>query len=135
MKNLIFFLCLFLPVSAFSQEKKPAYCDELPVSYEKGAWTTVKGGSPPPKNSLPKFKTVPVRCYKIQVALLRFTSPENYPFHESLIARHRPCEDVWVVESKACYDTRAEANKMKDKLIGLGYKGAYVIELISWETQ
>jgi hypothetical protein len=134
MKNFIVFLCLLLPVLAFSQEK-PAYCDELPVSYEKGAWTTVKGGSPVKKSSLPRFKTVPVRCYKIQVAILKFTSPENYPFHESLIARHRPCEEVWVVESKQCFDTRAQANVMKDKLKRLGYKGAYVVELIAWERQ
>ena len=101
MKNFIVFLCLLLPVLAFSQDK-PLYCDELPVSYEKGGWTTVKGGSPVKKSSLPKFKTVPIKCYKIQVAILKFTSPENYPFHESLIARHRPCEEVWVVESKQC---------------------------------
>lgn len=134
MKNFIVFLCLLVPVFAFSQQK-PAYCDELPVSYEKGAWTTVKGGSPVQKSSLPKFKTVPVRCYKIQVAILKFTSPENYPFHESLIARHRPCEEVWVVESKECFDTKAQANVMKDKLIKLGYSGAYVVELVAWERQ
>ena len=133
MKNLLIFLCCLLPVVAFSQETKPAYCNELPVSYEKGAWSAKGGKVVSKKPSLPKFKTTPVKEYKVQVAILKFTSPENYPFHESLIARHRPCEEVWVIETKESFKTRAEADRFKNKLKKLGYTGAYLIEMVGWE--
>lgn len=132
MKNLLVLLCCVLPMIAFSQEQKPAYCNELPVSYEKGAWTG-KGIKPVKKPSLPKFKTTPVKEYKVQVAILKFTSPENYPFHEDLIARHRPCEEVWVVESKKSFKNKADAEKLKAKLKKLGYSGAYIVDLVGWE--
>lgn len=118
---------LFLGSSlSLSAQDKPSYCDRLPVSYEKGA-------SVSSRPSLPRFGTRPTKEYKIQVAILRQTSPEEYPFHEKLIARYRPCEQVWVIESREIFKDRRDANRLKEELIGLGYRGAYLVEIIGYQ--
>ncbi len=127
--RIFLFLTLFLLASSavFAQPDKPAYCEELPVTY--GA-VNVKGATPPP---LPRFATTPTTEYKIQVAILRFTDPADFPFHPLLVARYRPCEQVWVVESRDSYPTRAEADKVKTQLANLGYRGAYLTELMAYK--
>lgn len=111
---------------SLTAQEKPSYCDRLPVSYEKGA--TVSS-----RPSLPKFGTTPIKEYKIQVAILRQTSPEDYPFHEKLIARYRPCEQVWVIESREIFKDRRAADRLKEELVDLGYRGAYLVELIGYQ--
>ncbi len=132
MRNLILIVLLTFPL-LLSAQTRPSYCDgPPPTSYAKGGdWG--RGKKPVKRPSLPKFATQPVKQYKVQVAILRETSPEEYPFHESLIARHRPCEEVWVIESKDSFDTRAEAVAYQKKIEKLGYKGAYIIEMVGWE--
>ncbi|MCB0546627.1 MAG: hypothetical protein KDD19_03515 [Phaeodactylibacter sp.] len=125
MKRLILIIGLLAPLFAFAQPSaRPAYCDELPNTYDK----TV-----PPRDALPRFNTAPVPEYKVQVALLKYSHPRDYPFHRKLIARYRPCEQVWVVESRESFRNRAEAERLKNELKGLGYTGAYIIELLGWE--
>lgn len=124
MKLVSYLIVLLFPLLSFAQNK-PAYCDELPSTYEKGATAS--------RPSLPKFSTTPVTEYKVQVAILKFTNPKDYPFHESLIARYRPCEEVWVVESKQSFKNKSEALQLRDKLKKLGYDGAYLIEMVAWE--
>lgn len=116
-------ICL-LPILGQAQER-PSYCDEIPVMYDKGA--VVK----PP--ALPRFETAPVTEYKVQVAILKFTHPKDYPFHKYLVARYRPCEQVWVVETKECFRTRQEAEDMQSELKDLGYSGAYLVEVLAYE--
>lgn len=120
----VFFL-LTGTASLFSQEQRPAYCDDLPVSYEKGASRQ--------RPSLPKFSTVPVPEYKVQVAILRFTDPAEYPFHPSLIARYRPCEEVWVIESRESFTSKSQALQLRDELRKMGYNGAYLIEMVGYQ--
>ena len=120
-----FLIAVALPLAAVAQDIKPTYCDELPMSYEKGAG--------PDRPSLPKFSTLPTTEYKVQVAILRFTSPEDYPFHSDLVARFRPCEQVWVVESRQSFTNRDEANVLRRKLDGLGYRGCYLVELVGYQ--
>lgn len=131
MRNLILFVLFSFPLLLTAQTK-PSYCDgPPPTSYAKGGdWGR---GVAPKRAKLPKFNTQPVKRYKIQVAILRSTSPEDYPFHKSLIARHRPCEEVWVIESKDSFSTRKEAEEYQQKLEKLGYKGAYIVEMVGWE--
>lgn len=135
MRNLILLVLLTFPLFLTAQTKRPSYCDgPPPTSYAKGGdWG--KGQKVVKRPSLPKFETEPVKQYKVQVAILRETSPEGYPFHESLIARHRPCEDVWVIESKDSFSTRAEAVAYQQKIEKLGYKGAYIIEMVGWDKK
>ncbi|MCO6475048.1 MAG: hypothetical protein J5I94_00435 [Phaeodactylibacter sp.] len=124
MKKFILLLALALPLLAFAQQPaRPAYCDELPATYEKTA----------PPNPLPRFNTVPVPEYRVQVALLKFTHPRDYPFHRKLIARYRPCEQVWVVESRESFRNRGDAERLKNELKAMGYAGAYIIEMLGWE--
>lgn len=111
--------------NVITQQPRPRYCDDLPTDD-----LTVKGGSPP----LPKFQTAPSMCYKIQVAILRTTDPFSYPFHKDLVARWRPCEQVWVVESKESYCDRAEAERMREEFKKMGYSGAYLTQLVSYES-
>jgi hypothetical protein len=112
------------PLSAQTQTKKPAYCDELPTDYNQ---------TPPARQPLPRFNTTPTPEYKVQVALLRNTHPGDHPFHSKLIARYRPCEEVWVIESRESFTSRAEAVRLQQELINLGYKGAYLIELLGYQ--
>ena len=122
---LTFFFLLLGSQTLLGQEPRPSYCDNLPVSYEKGAG--------PSRPSLPKFNTVPVPEYKVQVAVLRFTDPSEYPFHPSLIARYRPCEEVWVVESKESFSKKADATALKNELRSMGYGGCYVVEMVAYQ--
>lgn len=114
----------FFAISGQAQDR-PSYCDDLPVEYDKGV--SQKRGA------LPKFSTKAIKLYKVQVAILRNTNPEDYPFHSSLVARYRPCEQVWVVESKETYKTRKEAEKERQKLEKLGYGGCYITTILGYE--
>lgn len=130
MKHLIFSLLLILSSGwthkLSAQNEKPAYCDELPVTYSKG-------GATKSRPSLPKFSTTPTLEYKVQVAILRNTDPREYPFHEDLIARYRPCEEVWVIESRQSFANRSEAIQLQNKLRNLGYNGAYLVEMVGYQ--
>ncbi len=122
----MFVLCTML-LSA--QTEKPPYCEEGPSTY--GSVAAIPGGSTPPP--LPRFTTTPTKEYKIQVAILRYTDPAEYPFHSDLVARYRPCEQVWVVESRESFPNRADAVKLQQKLKDLGYSGAYITELMGYQ--
>ncbi|PHI18726.1 hypothetical protein CEQ90_16345 [Lewinellaceae bacterium SD302] len=122
---IISFCCLG---QLFSQDQKPAYCDNLPSTY--GSVVVPPGGSPPPP--LPRFATIAQTEYKVQVAILRDSDPRNFPFHPTLVARYRPCEQVWVVESRESFANRSEADALKNQLIGLGYQGAYITDLVAY---
>ncbi|MCI5081413.1 MAG: SPOR domain-containing protein [Saprospiraceae bacterium] len=124
MKTTVFLFCLMLPFFLIGQETRPSYCDELPETYEKGASA---------RKALPKFSTRAVKLYKVQVAILRNTNPANYPFHPKLVARFRPCEQVWVVESKDTFKDRKKAEELKVELKKKGYGGCYITELIGYE--
>ena len=126
MKTILALTCLLIPLWLLGQpETRPSYCDELPDTYEKGAITSRK--------ALPKFATKSVKLYKVQVAILRNTNPQNYPFHSKLVARYRPCEQVWVVESKETFKDRKKAEQLKVELKKKGYGGCYITELIGYE--
>lgn len=126
MKKLALIIAFCTPFLILAQTPpRPAYCDELPTTYEKGA--------APPSTPLPQFDTRPVTEYKIQVAILKFTHPRDFPFHKKLVARWRPCEQVWVVESRESFRNRADAEMLKNELVRLGYQGAYIIELLGYE--
>ena len=128
MKNTFTLLLLLVAGSLFAQAEKPAYCEEGPATY--GSVAALPGGSPPP---LPKFNTTPTKEFKIQVAILRYTDPTEYPFHEDLVARYRPCEQVWVVESRESFADRNQAVAMQKKLQDLGYGGAYITDLVGYQ--
>lgn len=126
-----FLLTIFLASATFllaAQTEKPPYCEEGPATY--GSVAAIPGGTPPP---LPRFSTTPTKEYKLQVAILRYTDPTEYPFHPSLVARYRPCEQVWVVESRESFPNKADAVALQTKLKGLGYGGAYITELIGYQ--
>lgn len=124
-----FVLFLLLAASALvAQAEKPAYCNEGPSTY--GAVAALPGTTPPP---LPRFKTTPVQEHKVQVAILRYTDPTEYPFHPDLVARYRPCEQVWVVESRNSFTDRNDAVALQQRLKDLGYGGAYVTDLIGYQ--
>ncbi|MEM8585258.1 MAG: hypothetical protein AAGF87_13350 [Bacteroidota bacterium] len=128
--TLSFLVCLIgLQLSA--QDTRPPYCDELPSTYSRGV-SIAQGGSPNAPE-LPRFATTPTREYKVQVAILRYTDPSEYPFHPSLVARYRPCEQVWVVESRESYASRSEAEALQRQLQNLGYEGAYLTELVAYQ--
>lgn len=131
MRVTIIVILLLLPLLSFSQEtseERPTYCDELPVTYEKVAFR--RGGNP--RSSLPRFSTAPTTEYKVQVAILRFTDPKDFPFHSKLVARYRPCEEVWVVESRESFSDKGAARKLQSELERLGYRGAYITELVAY---
>ena len=129
MKIFYLFLLLSFPAALLSQER-PAYCDALPATYEKAVALKRKGSGP---SKLPTFSTQSVSEYKVQVAILRYSEPADHPFHKSLVARYRPCESVWVVESRDSFKDRSQAERLKKELISLGYRGAYITELIGFE--
>lgn len=116
---------LFLMINRLqAQEDRPSYCDALPITYSKGASS---------RPSLPKFGTTPTKEYKVQVAILRNTNPSEYPFHEKLVARYRPCEEVWVIESRESYASRSTALQLRNELRDMGYRGAYLVELVGYQ--
>lgn len=127
MKQIFLILIFCCPIILFAQDQKPSYCNDFPDEY-----STARGINTPKRGSLPRFGTEPVTEYKIQVAILRNTNPADYPFHKSLIARYRPCEEVWVVESRETFTSRKDADRLKKDLIALGYKGAYITELVGF---
>lgn len=113
----------------FAQDQKPAYCDELPSTY--GNVVAPPGSKPLPV--LPRFATSPVQEFKVQVAILRQTDPKDFPFHPTLVARYRPCEQVWVVESRESFADRKQAEALQKNLVNLGYQGAYITDLIAYQ--
>ncbi len=131
MRYIIALLFLSCSLTAFSQPEgvKPPYCEEGPNVY--GNVAALPGGSP--VTPLPRFTTTPIKEYKIQVAILKYTDPSEYPFHPSLVARYRPCEQVWVVESRKSFANRADAVALQNELKALGYDGAYITDLIAYQ--
>ena len=123
-----FVICLFAATTyAQDQQPKPTYCEELPATY--GSVATLNATPPP---SLPRFSSTPTTEYRVQVAILRYTDPKDYPFHPSLVARYRPCEQVWVVESRESFPDRTQAVNLQNELKGLGYDGAYITDLVAY---
>ncbi|WP_273447221.1 hypothetical protein [Neolewinella agarilytica] len=112
-----------------AQTEKPPYCEEGPATY--GSVAAIPGSTTAPP--LPRFTTTPVTEHKIQVAILRYTDPSEYPFHPSLVARYRPCEQLWVVESRESFANRADAVKLQNELKALGYSGAYITDLVGYQ--
>lgn len=129
MNKLILTVLLSLPLLVLRAQDRPPYCDELPTTYEKGA--APPGGSP--RQPLPRFGTTPITEYKVQVAILRDTDPSEYPFHQKLVARWRPCEQVWVIESRESFADRQAADRLRRELESLGYRGAYITELVAYQ--
>ncbi|MCP9236174.1 hypothetical protein [Lewinella sp. JB7] len=125
MRILTILLLAFAANTLVAQEAKPAYCEEAPATYG------TPGGEAAP--SLPKFATTPTREYKVQVAILRYTDPAEYPFHPSLVARYRPCEQVWVVESRQSFVDREEAVALQETLREAGYAGSYITDLVAYQ--
>lgn len=76
---------------------------------------------------------MPTTEYKVQVAILRYTDPTEYPFHSSLVARYRPCEEVWVVESRESFPDKTQAKKLQGELKSLGYDNAFITELVGYQ--
>ncbi len=106
---------------------RPAYCDEFPV--ESGTYALAVSQKTVP---LPRFATRSIKEYKVQVALLRNSDPRDFPFHSKLIARFRPCEQVWVVESRDSFPSRTDAEALRNELTTLGYPGCYITEIIAY---
>ena len=129
MKNLFTLLLLLVAGSVFAQEEKPPYCEEGPATY--GSVAALPGGSTPPP--LPRFTTVPTKEYKVQVAILRYTDPSEYPFHPELVARYRPCEQIWVVESRESFADRGDAVALQNRLASAGYAGTYITDLVAYQ--
>lgn len=129
MKFLLTVLFVFTTLMLAAQTEKPPYCEEGPATY--GSVAAIPGGSTPPP--LPRFTTTPTKEHKVQVAILRYTDPSEYPFHPSLVARYRPCEQVWVVESRESFPNRADAVALQTKLKNLGYSGAYITDLMGYQ--
>jgi hypothetical protein len=128
MKQLFTLLVLFATVTLSAQVEKPPYCEEGPATY--GSVAAIPGATAPP---LPRFATTPTTEYKVQVAILRYTDPSEYPFHPSLVARYRPCEEVWVVESRESFADRAKAVKLQNELKVAGYGGSYITDLVAYQ--
>jgi hypothetical protein len=125
--SLLAFL-LISTVATAQDTPKPSYCEEAPATY--GA-PGVPGGEAAP--SLPTFATTPTKEYKVQVAILRYTDPAEYPFHPSLVARYRPCEQVWVVESRESFASREDAVALQSVLEEAGYAGSYITDLVAYQ--
>ena len=117
-----------------SYAEKPAYCNELPEMYDKSGARIMVANEGGGRTSLPRFASRAVKEYKIQCAILRKTHPANYPFHPYLTARWRPCEEVWVIESRKSFKNRNEADQHRKELQDLGYGGAYIVEMIGYEA-
>lgn len=118
-----------LPTNGAAPQAKPAYCDEGLNTY--GTVPNVVTGAP---TALPVFQTQATKEYKIQVAILRYTDPVEYPFHPALVARYRPCEEVWVVESRESFLDRADAVDLQQELKEAGYTSAFITELVGYQA-
>lgn len=103
---------------------KPAYCDQ-PTEYSNLP--------PPARKPLPEFATQSKLEYRVQVAVLRNTDPRNFHFHSSLIARYQPCEEVWIVESRASFANKLDAERLRQELKKLGYPDPYITTLVTYE--
>lgn len=121
MKILLLTLFFAFPLLIFSQQRS-SLCDNVPNAYEQRI--------PPP--ALPKFQTKAVTEYKVQVAILKRSKPSEYAFYPSLVAYYRPCQQAWVVESKQSFRSRQEAEKLRTQLKNLGYRDAYITEIIAY---
>jgi len=128
MKTLFTLLLISATFMLAAQAEKPPYCEEGPATY--GSVAAIPGATPPP---LPRFNTTPTPEYKVQVAILRYTDPSEYPFDPALVARYRPCEQVWVVESRESFADRADATRLQSDLKSKGYGGAYITDLIAYQ--
>lgn len=129
MKSIITLFLVCVVCSLGAQDVKPPYCDEGPATY--GSVAAIPGATTAPP--LPRFTTTPTKEYKVQVAILRYTDPAEYPFHPDLVARYRPCEQIWVVESRNSFPSRTDAVALQEKLKGLGYGGSYITELLGYQ--
>jgi len=129
MKTFFTSLLILSALMLSAQAEKPPYCDEGPATY--GSVAAIPGSTTAPP--LPRFATTPTREHKVQVAILRYTDPAEYPFHPTLVARYRPCEQVWVVESRESFANRSDAVALQGKLKDLGYGGAYVTDLMGYQ--
>jgi hypothetical protein len=130
MRLLPILLVLFTGLGLHAQDDtlvKPSYCEESPSTY--GSASSPDGATAP---SLPRFATTPTKEYKVQVAILRYTDPAEYPFHPTLVARYRPCEQVWVIESRESFSERSEAEALQQTLQQAGYGGSYITDLIAY---
>ena len=107
---------------AIAANMPPTYCADSPETYSNEAAV-----------ALPKFSTTPTREYKVQVAILRTTDPSEYPFHPTLVARYRPCEQVWVVESRESFTNREDAVALQGQLEDAGYTGSYITDLVAYQ--
>jgi hypothetical protein len=67
------------------------------------------------------------------VAILRYTDPAEYPFHPTLVARYRPCEQVWVIESRESFADRNDAVALQEILTQAGYGGTYITDLVAYQ--
>ena len=119
---------LLLSGLSLAQDRKPAYCEDAADTYGEAG---VPGGATAP--SLPRFGTTPTKEFKVQVAILRYTDPSEYPFHESLVARYRPCEQVWVVESRESFTDREDAVALQSVLSQAGYASTYITDLVAYQ--
>ena len=128
----LFILCLVCLVTTTvrAQTAKPAYCQEGFNTY--GSVMGVDDAAAAPA-ALPAFASLPTKEFKVQVAILRHTDPTEYPFHSSLIARFRPCEEVWVIESRESFADRADAVDLQNDLKEVGYDKAFITELIGYQ--
>ena len=137
MRYLPFLLALFFANGLFAQLQDTtnltaSLTKPMPPSYcEEGLSTYGNPNDDAP--ALPKFATTPTREYKVQVAILRYTDPAEYPFHPSLVARYRPCEQVWVVESRESFAQRDDAVALQSELADAGYGDSYITELVAYQ--
>lgn len=121
-------LMAFSLVQLYAQQQPPPYCYDSPSTYGN---VVAPNKTPPPP--LPRFATTAHQEYKVQVAILRNTDPKDFPFHPTLVARYRPCEQVWVVESRESFKDRKDAEALRNQLTELGYDGAYITDLIAYQ--
>ena len=130
MRYLTLLAFLLIAELTYAQEEapKPSYCADASATMGD---PNMPGGATAP--SLPKFSTTPTTEYKVQVAILRYTDPSEYPFHPTLVARYRPCEQVWVVESRESFANREDAVALQDTLTQAGYAGSYITDLVAYQ--
>ena len=113
-------------VSQMMSQPKPSYCF-APVQ------ATARSAPASAATPFPEYPSLASICYKVQVAILREKDPTTYAFHPSLTARWRPCEEVWVVETKETYCNKNEAESAKGRLKELGYPGAFLTKMVGYQ--
>ena len=130
MKNLLALLFCLSTGVLVAQAAKPAYCNEAVNTYGSVVGIDEEAATPA---ALPSFASLPTTEFKVQVAILRYTDPTEYPFHSSLVARYRPCEEVWVIESRESFADRADAEDLQNDLQQVGYDNAFITELVGYQ--